>query len=498
MDIQSNFQGYIFYTINYKNKMYLGELSTNTANGDFMAYHISRTNLPFFNTTNQLKEAWESVLTQDIKDHGFKASSKDFSQCVSYDAATVIKNIQLSLQNAAKGTVFENEDVLACLYEALARMDSIRPIENLLINLLYKENDGNIWNTHANYGSFKNVQGWNLDVPTIQRLQKEALASKVGLVLSVDFEQAKPFLTEKQITKFIQQKVLRTTAPIRITSGNVTQFTKLIGRKISINSLIRLAKSLSSFWDKLPNTIREDPAIQQQYYDLFEEMSSRIDKLNATWEEKKRLNRSKPKASRQKLSKHEVRDTKSYKTWLENIDAFTTRVQKRYIALMPTQRLPAFVELINKWLQQTRLQDLLTNGQIYNIKNAQDFYKTKMTQWIQDNIFSKCDRNNEYTATQIEKYKSRIGKKMGQAWLPPHDTNFYSDTLIHMTELLLPPDNSFFLYAWRSGNYKVSLYGEQVSIWLGTENPFGQWHDLINVFNNQPQSIKDLDKITVY
>ena len=74
------------------------------------------------------------MLTQDIKDHGFKASSKDFSQCVSYDAATIIKNIQLSLQNAAKGTVFENEDVLACLYEALARMDSIRPIENLFIN----------------------------------------------------------------------------------------------------------------------------------------------------------------------------------------------------------------------------------------------------------------------------------------------------------------------------------------------------------------------------
>lgn len=57
MDIQSSFQGYIFYTINYKGKTYLGELSTNTANGDFMAYHIGRTNLPFFNTTNQLKEA---------------------------------------------------------------------------------------------------------------------------------------------------------------------------------------------------------------------------------------------------------------------------------------------------------------------------------------------------------------------------------------------------------------------------------------------------------
>lgn len=102
------------------------------------------------------------------------------------------------------------------------------------------------------------------------------------MVLSVDFEQAKPFLTEKQITKFIQQKVLRTTAPIRITGGNVTQFTKLIGRKISVNSLIRLAKSLSNFWDKLPKSVQEDPAIQQQYYDLFGEMSSRIDKLNAT------------------------------------------------------------------------------------------------------------------------------------------------------------------------------------------------------------------------
>lgn len=187
------------------------------------------------------------MLTQDIKNQGFKVSSKDFSQCVSYDAVTVIKNIQSSLQEVAKGTVFENEDVLQCLYEALARIDSIRPIENLLINLLYQENGGNIWNTHANYGSFKNVQGWNLDVPTIQRLQKEALASKVGLVLSVDFEQAKPFLTENQVTKFIQQKVLRTTVPIRITGGNATQFTKLIGRHISINSLIKLAKSLSGF-----------------------------------------------------------------------------------------------------------------------------------------------------------------------------------------------------------------------------------------------------------
>lgn len=55
--IESNFSGYKFYIITYKGKRYIGELSPNTEGGDYMKYHISRINLPFFNHAASLPEA---------------------------------------------------------------------------------------------------------------------------------------------------------------------------------------------------------------------------------------------------------------------------------------------------------------------------------------------------------------------------------------------------------------------------------------------------------
>ena len=43
----ASLKDFIFYTIEYDGKLYLGELSPKTEKGDFMKYHLKRTNLPF-------------------------------------------------------------------------------------------------------------------------------------------------------------------------------------------------------------------------------------------------------------------------------------------------------------------------------------------------------------------------------------------------------------------------------------------------------------------
>lgn len=156
--------------------------------------------------------------------------------------------MRASLDEYAKGTFFEGKDIFACLYAAVAKVNTeIKPIENLLINLLYKEDGGNIWNTHANYGSFKNVQGWNLNIESLQKLQKQAIDSRISLTLSVDVDQARPFLDKSHLENFLSKHISATTIPVRITGGNVSQFNNLIGRKISMASLEKLQKILESY-----------------------------------------------------------------------------------------------------------------------------------------------------------------------------------------------------------------------------------------------------------
>ena len=56
-EIKNSLKDMIFYIINFKGKPYLGELSPNTFNGDYMRYHLNRTNLPFYQSGKVFRDA---------------------------------------------------------------------------------------------------------------------------------------------------------------------------------------------------------------------------------------------------------------------------------------------------------------------------------------------------------------------------------------------------------------------------------------------------------
>ena len=138
----ASLNNFIFYTIEYDNKLYLGELSPKTEKGDFMKYHLKRTNLPFYTADNKLPEAWEGEWSSDLKQNGFKGFETKM-HCKSYSFSTVVKNLSDSLS--------KYDIDLDMLYNILMKQSTdVRPIENLLINVARKDHD--IWNTHANFG----------------------------------------------------------------------------------------------------------------------------------------------------------------------------------------------------------------------------------------------------------------------------------------------------------------------------------------------------------
>ena len=110
-----------------------------------------------------------------------------------------------------------------------------------------------------------------------------------------------------------------------------------------------------------------------------------------------------------------------------------------------------------------------------------------MTHWIQENVFKPHFVLDEvYTQKQKDKYLSSNHKKLGHIWLPPTGEP-YTVSLIRASEKYLP-ESLFFVNSWFNGRKgQSSMYGEQVSIWLGTEDPFGFWHT-IDAFKHQPTS----------
>lgn len=44
----------------------------------------------------------------------------------------------------------------------------------------------------------------------------------------------------------------------------------------------------------------------------------------------------------------------------------------------------------------------------------------------------------------------------------------------------------------------TSMYGEQVSIWLGDDEPFNFYGDVITAFKDQPKNESEYKKIKIY
>ena len=155
-------------------------------------------------------------------------------------------------------------------------------------------------------------------------------------------------------------------------------------------------------------------------------------------------------------------------------------------------------QILIEWVREHRLSNFLRGGKVYDKhKELDNKYKKDMTDWIQTNVFKPhFVRDKVYTQKQVNKYKNSNHQKLGHIWLPPTGEP-YTVSLIRASEKYLP-ESLFFVNSWFNGRKgQSSMYGEQVSIWLGTEDPFCFWHT-IKAFENQPPSETQLDYSTVF
>ena len=138
---------------------------------------------------------------------------------------------------------------IVALYEILIKQSTnIRPIENILINLLFKSNPNGILNTHANYGTKKLIAGqWNITSAQLKEIRRQALSKKVQIYVSVDDKIAGQILDPAHYQRLIEKFGNRANLPILLNNENAKTITKFIERKISLRSLTNLYKELVNY-----------------------------------------------------------------------------------------------------------------------------------------------------------------------------------------------------------------------------------------------------------
>ena len=489
----ASLKDFIFYTIEYDNKLYLGELSPKTEKGDFMKYHLKRTNLPFYTADNKLPEAWEGEWSSDLKQNGFKGFETKM-HCKSYSFSTVVKNLSDSLSKY---------DVdLDMLYNILMKQSTdIRPIENLLINVARKDHD--IWNTHANFGlilSNVDKNTWNLQGTQIQRLQKEALQYSPTIGVSIDLETAKLISDPKYIENWINKYGSTEYIYFKLKPSNIDNVQSFIGRRISLRSLKKLYKSTYNYFYGLPEKIQE--AYESKFTSLLDEMAARIKKLDTAWNEIKTIKKSNRKGWKRQ---EDVRDRRTYKSWLDEVSELSKQAQKAQFKMSTPDVIEDFMNKVNKWLRdpQTTLTSLLGTGTEYTGWNdLTNDYKEKLSGYIQNAVFKPIQNGGDITnfrKWQTEKIKSHQMKDFGGTSYQWFYIKYASEELDQELPSLREQSLSIIetlKFPFLENNWS-QMYREQVSLWLNNEDG----HNDITTYKNFSHRFLQLqtpEEITIY
>ena len=487
----ASLKDFIFYTIEYDGKLYLGELSPNTEKGDFMKYHLKRTNLPFYTADNKLPEAWEGKWSSDLKQNGFKGFESKM-HCKSYSFSTVVDNLSKSLS--------KYDIDLNMLYNILMKQSSdIRPIENLLINVAKK--DYNIWNTHANFGlilSNIDKNTWNLQGTQIARLQKEALQYSPSIGVSIDLETAKLISEPKYIENWINKYGNTQYIYFKLKPSNIDEIQSFIGRRISLRSLTELYNSTYNYFYGLPEEIQK--VYEDKFTSLLNEMAIHIKQLDALWKETKKIKKSNRKDI---LKKSDVRDSRTYKSWLDEVRKLSKKTQKAQFKMSTPDVVEDFINKVNKWLRdpQTTLTSLLGTGTEYmGWQNLTNDYKEKLSSYIQDTVFKPIQNGGDITnfrKWQTEKIKSHQMKDFGGTSYQWFYIKYASEELDQELPSLREQSLSIIetlKFPFLENNWS-QMYREQVSLWLNTEDG----HNDITTYKNfshrflQVENAKDIE-----
>ena len=156
----------------------------------------------------------------------------------------------------------------------------------------------------------------------------------------------------------------------------------------------------------------------------------------------------------------------------------------------------------------------MNSGNSAPLTDLHDKYKLKLVNYMQDNIFKDIPKDAEYTKKQTQVYKDKRGlddesvkdktlktsknKTVFNAWLPKTSEPYAPKTLIAKTREKLP-NSAFMRENWFNATIgSPSMYGEQVSIWLGDKEPFSFYGDVITAFKDQPKNESEYKKIKIY
>lgn len=504
-DIKNGLSDMIFYVIDFKGKKYLGELSPKTFNGDYMRYHLNNTNLPFYQTDRVFKDAWEKDLSDVIRKNGFKDTIKnDFGDCYSFKAPPVIDLLNTSMKNFFHNhyPALDGIEPIVALYEILIKQSTnIRPIENILINLLFKSNPNGILNTHANYGTKKLIAGqWNITSAQLKEIRRQALSKKVQIYISVDSQIASQVLNPAHYQKLIEKLGNRANLPILLNNENAKTITKFIERKISLRSLTSLYKELVNYWDNVPDKIK--PQFEDDFYSLAYSLEKRLDALECKWKEIKKVKKAKRKGV---ITKADIKDTKNYTTWLNEVTKFTDKVNTKVYSteVMPIDIIELFMKAINDWFTVANFKDFIPGEVIlYDKEIIKRQYKKDLSAYFQKSIFMPIQSTGDiegFHKWQIEKLEKKKQADFGghsyQWFYIKYASIELDQDLSSLSEQSLSRLQGNGLTFYEKNWSK--MYREQVSLWLNNEE---NHNDITTYqhFSSRFLQLQTAEEITIY
>lgn len=495
---------YKFYSVRFKSngKYYIGETINNSGKKFEQAFwdiHFENKGSIFPWDTRWDKEEgrWEKEFRRLVCDMGFKAAMSEIDVRV-YGGAAMEKAVKESIDNF-KPVKDLNLDF--SFYERLKIiLDLYNPAllpETLLICAAAVQ-FGSVLNMHANFGSDRTEQltrdkVLNQILTPASLIKRDRRENKYIPQIWLNFELKKEDIYDENGDKIKGHQR-------KITSGN----------RVSLNTFEKLNRELPEVAQhKIKETTFESIRYQIEQY----AKNMKIRSIQAKLVSKKLIELANSEEFKNKIMK------KWLKTGLQTIENSIRKIVEEVnkqlkISFLTDKEAEVIASILREWVQKVDINKFLNSGNSSYLTDLHDKYKIKLVNYMKNNVFKDIPKDAEYTEKQTKTYKDKRGlddesvkdktlktaknKTVFNAWLPKTSEPYESKTLIAKTREKLP-NSAFMRENWFNATIgHASMYGEQVSIWLGDEEPFSFYGDVITAFKDQPKNESEYKKIKIY
>lgn len=476
------------YRINYKNCIYIGELSGSNAGKPPLQYHLKDC-LSWLKGT---PKGWENDIAQVANNIGWKEALKNVHG-VWYisveDAKNKIMSYMDKIATTYVGSPFyqDNSYQMGSLYNAyqqalypVLRGGADIPIlfvESLLIcangyqhsSLNYHFNTGRTFDIVNKYNlksyftakTFQNFQDGVLEwMPRVYFTFKlQPIPKEVKKLLIKHYRQGIDIVFEEKFIEALSESKLVpaiTDLTLKSLKSQLTRFQKALGARRNDPTAVSAIAELEKFINKVDKEYEVGTTTYAQ------------------------------------LAKG-VRDSFKKEVHLQGIQTTNIQVNGKLADTL-------------LYFFQTFPVDSIFKKQMDWEDDIRDYIKGSMTTAIQKVIKTKLQYSSAYSITQHENFQAnmqngRQGVNKARAFLPATSAPYYSgqgdrqltwiQTQLQADVMTLFKGNNYVQNHWGYGTRSDSIYGEQISIWLA-KNGDTFYHQNIKSFMRQPLTAQDI------